>query len=93
MVREERRAEAPRQQEIALENREKLRVTGVEEVLAFDDAVVVMRTSLGELTVRGQGLRVEELTSEGGTLRIQGRVEELSYREPAPGLWKRLFGG
>ena len=46
-------------QNIILENRRRMSVSGVEEVLAFDERVVEMKTALGELRVQGEELRVE----------------------------------
>ena len=39
-------------QNIVLENREKLNITGVLDVLSFDDQIVILETELGLLTVK-----------------------------------------
>ena len=39
-------------QNLILENREKLTITGVVDVLSFDDQIVIVETQLGLLTVR-----------------------------------------
>ena len=44
-------------QNIILENREKLNITGVLDVLSFDDQVVILETELGLLTVKGEKRR------------------------------------
>lgn len=41
-------------QNLILENREKLSVSGVIDVLSFDDQVVMIETELGLLTVKGE---------------------------------------
>ena len=46
---------------ILLEEREKLRVTGVSDVQSFDEEQVLLETGKGMLIVRGQGLHVEKL--------------------------------
>ena len=59
MVVEERRPIGPANgvlQNIILENRNKLSVSGVKDVLSFDDQVVIMETELGLLTVKGENL-------------------------------------
>ena len=43
-------------QNLILENRSKLSVSGVVDVLSFDDQVVMIETELGLLTVKGQNL-------------------------------------
>ena len=79
-------------QNIILENRARMSVSGVEEVLAFDDTMVEMKTGLGELRVQGDDLRVEKLTVNDGELVICGHISLLSYAEPTLSLRQRLFG-
>ena len=47
-------------QNLILENREKLTISGVNDVLSFDDQVVVVETDLGLLTVKGENIRVNK---------------------------------
>ena len=79
---------------LTLEHRKKLTMSGVLEVLRFDDSAVVLRTELGILTVLGQGLRLNTLSTEGGQMAVTGEVTALSYEEPrTPGGWfRRLLG-
>ena len=79
---------------LSLEQRKSLTMTGVTEVVSFDDTAVVLRTSLGTLTVQGQGLRLKTLSTEGGRVAVTGAVSALTYEEPRePGGWlRRLFG-
>ena len=90
-------AEAERQfktQNRILENRKRLNISGVKEVIGFDDSRVSTRTSLGDLTVHGTGLRVENLSVESGELVVTGEIGELVYEQNAgrPDWRKRLFG-
>lgn len=79
---------------LSLAERERLDVSGVEEVVRFDEQLVVMRTVLGELSVHGSGLKVDLLDKTGGALRLSGGIDELVYsrpREGSSGLWARLW--
>ena len=49
-------------QNLILENRQKLSVSGVADVLSFDDQVVIIETELGLLTVKGENLRINKLS-------------------------------
>ena len=40
-------------QNLILENRKKLSISGVSDVLSFDDQIVILDTNLGLLTVKG----------------------------------------
>ena len=80
---------------ITLEERERLSVSGVEEVESFDENTIVMLTAGGPLVVRGSGLHIEQLSLDGGQLRVEGQVESLTYEEDRGGrggLLARLFG-
>ena len=92
---EQSRSEVQRSHTLSMENRDKLSLTGVEDVSGFDESLVVLTTSMGELTVCGEGLHIERIDLDSGQLEVRGKVQELSYDERAPKstLWSRLFGG
>ena len=73
--------------ELNLDGRKKLTMTGVLEVVSFDDGAVVLRTSLGMLTVQGTGLRLKTLSTDGGQMAVTGEISLLSYEEPRTGGW------
>ena len=79
---------------LKLDERNKLTVTGVTEVVSFDEARVVLRTAQGTLVVQGQGLQLTQLTPEGGNVAVAGQVGSLTYEQTRqPGsLLSRLFG-
>ena len=79
---------------LTLEQRRSLTMTGVSEVVSFDDTAVVLQTGLGTLTVQGQGLRLKTLSTEGGRVAVTGEISTLSYEEPRErgGWMRRLFG-
>ena len=79
---------------VTLEDRERLRVSGVEEVESFDESAVVMVTGKGTLVVRGSQLHIEQLSLDGGELRVEGFVESLTYEDDGGergGFFARLF--
>ena len=79
--------------DLALKGRQKLTVTGVSEVVSFDETAVVLQTGMGVLMVHGQGLQLKELSVEGGQTCVEGSVSALIYEEPRQGGWlRRLMG-
>ena len=77
---------------LTLDARKRLTMTGVTEVVSFDDGFVVLRTELGMLTVQGTGLRLKTLSTDGGQMAVAGEVSALSYEEPREGGWlRRIF--
>lgn len=83
-----------REHAVAMENRERMTLSGVEDVSGFDENTVVLTTSMGELTVRGEALHIERIDLELGCLELDGHIRELSYDEAGerPSLLARLFG-
>ena len=72
---------------LTLDERKRLTLTGVTEVVSFDEGCVVLRTGLGTLVVQGQGLRLKQLTLDGGNVAVDGQITALSYEEPRQGGW------
>lgn len=97
MAYEENRTAGDGEHRLVLEGREQLTVTGVEEVESFDEKSIVMGTSKGVLVVRGEQLHIEQLSLDGGALKVEGYVDSITYEEERTarggGLLARLLGG
>ena len=80
--------------DLRMTGRQKLAMTGVTEVVRFEDTLVVLRTELGELMVRGEQLKLQTLSVEGGQMAVEGKISALVYEEPRQsGSWlSRLLG-
>ena len=77
---------------LTLNQREALTLTGVAEVISFDDSTVILKTHLGTLHVAGENLVLKTLSVEGGQVAVDGHVSSLIYGEPRPErLLHRLF--
>ncbi len=68
-------------QNVILENREKLTISGVLDVLSFDDQIVIVETELGLLTVKGENLRINKLSLDTTEIIVEGTIFNLSYSE------------
>ncbi len=90
-----RRTGAEMQNNVILEGRARLSVSGVVDVESFDETLVLMETSDGMLSVRGSGLHMEKLNLENGELALVGEITALEYDDRVSartGLLARLFG-
>lgn len=87
-------AEEQMAQKMTLLGRKKLTMTGVQEVISFDETAVVLKTSLGDLLIQGTGLQLKELSPQGGQMAVEGTVSSMSFEEPRDNRsWvRRLFG-
>lgn len=83
-------------QNLILENRGKLSISGVRDVLSFDDQVVIMETELGLLTVKGEDLKINKLSIDTSEVIVEGEISNLSYsdqskKEQEGGLFSKIF--
>ena len=79
---------------VVMNERKQLTMTGVTEVVSFEETAVVLRTCLGTLMVHGRELQLKTLSLEGGQVAVDGHIAALIYEEPRQGGgWlSRLFG-
>lgn len=68
-------------QNLILENRSKLSISGVLDVLSFDDQVVVVETELGLLTVKGENIRINKLSIDTSEVIVEGEISYLAYSD------------
>ena len=81
---------------ITLENRKKMTLTGVEEVISFDDEKILLNTKLGALTIKGQNLKMNKLDVQNGDVMINGEIYYIVYsgkeiKKEKEGIFARLF--
>lgn len=69
---------------IVLKDRANLTVTGVTDVDSFDETAIVAYTDIGELTIKGTELKINNLSTESGDLSVEGNISALSYAESLP---------
>jgi len=68
-------------QNLVLENREKLSISGVLDVLSFDDQIVILETELGLLTIKGENIRINKLSIDTTEVVLEGEIISLSYTD------------
>ena len=83
-------------QNIIIENREKISVTGVIDIHSFDDELVIAQTDLGILTVKGDDLKMNKLNLENNELIIEGKIIAVAYSDinsngKKTGIMNKLF--
>ncbi len=66
-------------QNIYIESRKRLIVSGVKDVISFDDETLLLNTALGRLTVKGEGIKIESYNTETGDLTAAGSIHAAVY--------------
>ncbi|GFZ34182.1 MULTISPECIES: sporulation protein YabP [Clostridium] len=84
-----------RKSNLALENRKKIVLTGVVEVLSFDEEKILLNTCLGMLTVKGEGLKMNKLDVQNGDVVIIGKISAMIYtgevKKEKENIFKKIF--
>ncbi|MEY8338628.1 sporulation protein YabP [Lachnospiraceae bacterium 62-35] len=86
-----------RPHKLTMMNRSSCSITGLQEVVAFDENQVVLDTDMGLLTMKGKNLHVSRLTLEKGEVDLDGTIDSLiyssneAYRKSGDSLFSRLF--
>ncbi|MCR5208100.1 MAG: sporulation protein YabP [Eubacterium sp.] len=78
---------------LQLENRESLTVTGIKDVDAFNDEEITAAGDCGDIVIKGESLRIEELNLESGLLKVKGKIRAIVYNDKLikKGMLKRMF--
>ena len=83
---------------IILNNRNQGNLTGILDVISFDENTIVLDTDMGLLTIKGKDLHVSRLTVEKGEMEVEGQIDSLAYssneayRKAGQSILARLFG-
>ena len=71
--------EEEKKSSLSLENRKKLTLTGIVEVISFDDQKISLNTKLGNLSIKGEGLKMNKLDVQNGDVIITGTILSMIY--------------
>lgn len=64
---------------IALSNRKILSLTGISDVISFDETLVTLSCSQSIMSIEGEGMRVLRMDVDLGDLAIEGKINAISY--------------
>ena len=83
------------QHRIVWTDRKRGSITGVTDVSSFDEAMVILETEQGMLTLKGKNLHIGKLSLEQGEVELDGVIESMVYTGSRPAkkgsLLKRMF--
>ncbi len=79
-------------QNIYLEDRRNLTITGVEQVESFNDNTILLNTVKGGIIIKGEELNINKLNLEDGNVKINGIVNSVNYSNKEFGSKGNLLG-
>lgn len=65
---------------VILEDRNKMSLTGVVEVIRFDDEEINLNTIVGRLLIKGEKLKMHKLDVQNGEVVVTGVINSFVYR-------------
>lgn len=66
---------------LEMQNRNHVDLTGITEVVSFDNKEIELETIEGAVRFAGEDLHVKRLTLEKGEVELEGRICEIIYHE------------
>ncbi len=87
------RHEETKVQHLTMENRENLKISGVNDVLNFSDTTVELDTILGLLKVSGNNLKIISVSTSDKTAELVGKINSLEYKKgrEKKSIWQSVF--
>lgn len=83
-----------RMHSVKLDAGKHMSLTGINEVVSFNENAVLLKSDNGGIEIKGSGLNVQKFDIEDGTVNIDGEVNSFRYMnapEKQQGFFKRLF--
>ena len=65
---------------LTMEDRQKLQLSGITNVIAFDEEEIVLEISQGYLSISGADMHITMLNLDQGQVAIQGNINILGYK-------------
>lgn len=79
-------------QNILVENRSKVTITGVEQVESFNDNTIILTTVKGGIVIKGEDLNVGKLNIDNGNINIEGNINGINYSDKGLGHRGNIIG-
>ncbi len=80
-----------------MQERNKLEMTGVNEVNSFDANEILLDTKLGGALIKGENLHIGQLNLDKGNVDVTGKINAIIYtnknntQPTAKDIWSRMF--
>lgn len=83
--------EGEKKSNLVLDSRKKVTLTGVLEVISYDDEKISLNTNLGNLDIKGRDLKINKLDVQNGDVIIVGMINYMVYNDKNNGKEKKSF--
>jgi sporulation protein YabP len=80
---EEKKVRSASRHSLNIDRRESVNVSGMTDVISFDEETVIGETEMGIIIIRGSNLHVKRINLENGELSVSGEIDGISYENPS----------
>ena len=70
---------------LSLDNRQQVHLSGVDDVLGFNEYEITLHSALGNMIIEGDQLKIDNFSSEKGILDVTGRIDGIAYLDVTQG--------
>jgi sporulation protein YabP len=77
--------------QVTIDRRGSISITGVLDVISFDEETIIAETEMGVLIIKGVNLHVNRLHLESGELSVDGEITSVAYEDNGFGKAKTSF--
>ena len=70
---------------IEINNRGKIKLSGVADILNFDDETITLLTVMGKLIIKGDELKILSFVNETGDMMADGKINAVVYLNDSKG--------
>lgn len=78
---EEKKSRSTSRHSLSVDRRESVSVTGMLDIISFDEETVIGETEMGVLVIRGANLHVNRINLESGELSVDGEITSITYED------------
>ncbi|MCI9449432.1 MAG: hypothetical protein HFE30_04175 [Clostridiales bacterium] len=79
------------EQNVLMLNRSRMELSGISEVESFTDENILALSSLGDISIDGEELKIESFSAESGKLVVNGKFDGFCYFGNESKRRRRLF--
>ena len=83
--------EIRKEHEIKIIKRKEMSISGVEEVISFDEESVRLMSSEGEIYIEGEDIKIGVLDTDRGLVTLSGKINGFYYVSEDKGTKKGFF--
>ena len=79
---------------VSIDDRKTVNITGVNEVIGFDDVTINLKSNMGKISIKGEKLHISSFDEDVGILNINGLIHGIVYiadSDSSGGFFSKLF--